>query len=248
MKQIVLFSLLILVSSKNNAIEFAKDIQFDNNNNKFEFTYGKNDSLFIQISCNATLQFSLKTSGTLFGFVVPPPGYGSVNEKYFSENYEIEIKSESKVNGTFWINPSLLDVKIDTNSTVEWKYFTSSHNYKAKLTYVIENAERNVTFIFKYSYNNLDKKNMENPFEICHGNDCQDKITTYDFKEGESYKIYVKHINVTNRFVYYMVFPCFSFYDKTKEKKRKQFLYYSIQYLDHLLFIIIYFLKIKILK
>ena len=118
-----------------------------------------------------------------------PPGNGYVNQKYLSDHYELEIKSEKNVKGIFWINPSLLDVKINLNRTVEWNYFTMSNNLKAKLTYAIENAERDVTFIFKYSYNNVDKNNLENPFEICNGNDCQDKITTYDFKKGESYKI-----------------------------------------------------------
>ena len=98
-----------------------------------------------------------------------------------------------------------------------------SNNLKAKLTYAIENAERDVTFIFKYSYNNVDKNYLENPFEICNGNDCQDKITTYDFKKGESYKIYVKHISVFNGFGSYTAFPCFSFYDKTKEKESSSY-------------------------
>ena len=86
MKQILLISLLILISSKNKAIELAKEIPFDSNNNKFEFTYDKNDSFFIQASCNDTIDFNLRTFKANFGFMSNPPGNGYVNQKYLSDH------------------------------------------------------------------------------------------------------------------------------------------------------------------
>ena len=65
--------------------------------------------------------------------------------------YQMIMKLNSnlkkKVKGTFRINPSLLDLKIDINSIVEWKYYTVSRNHKAKLTYSIEN-EKEMLLLF----------------------------------------------------------------------------------------------------
>ena len=65
-----------------------------------------------------------------FDFFAYPPGSSLLNDEYLSNDYEIESKSEKKVKGTFWINPSLSDVKIDINNIVEWKYYTVSRNTK----------------------------------------------------------------------------------------------------------------------
>ena len=82
-----------------------------------------------------------------FDFFAYPPGSSLLNDEYLSNDYEIESKSEKKVKGTFWINPSLSDVKIDINNIVEWKYYTVSRNHKAKLTYSIEN-EKEMLLLF----------------------------------------------------------------------------------------------------
>lgn len=240
MKSIVLISLLVLISSKDNTIDFAKEIPFDKNNSKFEFTYDKNDSFFIQVTCNDTTNFRLKTNGGNFGFMANPPGNSLVSYKILSDSYTINIESESNSKGTFWINPSLLDVKIDLNSKIEWKYYTSSNNENAKLTYAIENAEKDVTFIFKYSYPNVDEKDtLSNPFEVCHKDECKEDISTYDFKKGESYKINVKHIKISSVSSNYTGFPCFSFYDKSKDKKSNSInLVYNIWTICLLLFIL----------
>ena len=39
---------------------------------------------------------------------------------------------------------------------------------------------------------------IENPFIICNGENCQEDITTFNFVEGNSYKIYVKIQTITN--------------------------------------------------
>ena len=50
---------------------------------------------------------------------------------------------------------------------------------------------------------------MLNPFEVCHGEDCESNIETYDFEKGESYKIYVKVAKLGD--FYYI--PSFKFGD-----------------------------------
>ena len=56
------------------------------------------------------------------------------------------------------------EIKVDLNETYEWKYDFDGilfNNYP--MIFSIDNAERDVTFIFKY------KKKEKNPFEVCHG-------------------------------------------------------------------------------
>ena len=84
--------------------------------------------------------------------------------------------------------------------------YSSISKHESNLTYAIDNADKNVTFKFTY---NKGSKGLPNPFKVCHGNDCKDNVETYDFKQGESYKIYVKIVSIND--VYY--FPTFRFGD-----------------------------------
>lgn len=71
-------------------------------------------------------------------------------------------------------------------------------------------------FIFKYEEHNDDiEKNILNPFEICHDDDCQNNISTYNFKKGESYTIKVNFQKVFNDYGNTgYILPGFSFYNK----------------------------------
>ena len=61
-----------------------------------------------------------------------------------------------------------------------------------------------------------DEWTVSNPFEVCHGNDCEKNVEEYDFEKGQSYTIYVKMEKKLdtdlNRESY--VLPPFSFADK----------------------------------
>ena len=218
MKRILTISLLILISSKTNDIEFAKDIPFDNNNNEFEFTYNNTDNFFIRIISNERCRFNLAIDNyPSYGIDVISGETSYITNQDFGHSYKITIESEKNVKGTFWINPSLIEVKINLNSTVEWNSLTLPRENKPKLIYAIDNAEKDATFIFKYFKEGYE--DMPNPFEVYHGTDCKDQITTYDFKKGESYKIHVNHMEYNKR----LYFPRFSFFDKTKEKKSNSF-------------------------
>ena len=69
MKAFIIISLFILISSKDNAIEFAKEIPFDNNNVKFEFTYDKNDNIFIKVTTNDSCKMNFETIIHSYGIV-----------------------------------------------------------------------------------------------------------------------------------------------------------------------------------
>ena len=110
---------------------------------------------------------------------------------------------------------------MDLNKKYEWKpENTGISIYPAKmLTYVINNAEKDITFEFKYNKNMDLYPDVEvpNPFEVCHGDDCKENIETYDFKKGESYKIYAKVKEVRVESINRSVFPSYSFYGKKEE-------------------------------
>ena len=107
------------------------------------------------------------------------------------------------------MHPSTDEIKVDLNETYEWKYDVTKfvfQNYQ--IVYSIDNAERDVTFIFNFK-DTIPGKTVKNPFKVCHGEECQEDITTYDFKKGESYKIYAT--------VYNSILPAFSFHDIDKK-------------------------------
>lgn len=119
--------------------------------------------------------------------------------------------SDSNEKGTIWINPSWNELKVDLNKQYIWKVeYSSTFGYETNLTYAINNAEKKVTFKFTY---NKGSKNLPNPFRVCHGGDCKDNVETYDFEQGQSYKIIVKIVIIKDgeSDVYY--FPTFKFGD-----------------------------------
>lgn len=101
------------------------------------------------------------------------------------------------------------EIKVDLNEKYEWKYdYNDILTKEYKIIYSIDNAEKDVTFTFKYK-ETIEGKKVQNPFEVCHGEECQKGVTTYDFEKGESYKIYATAAN--------NVLPSYSFHDKNKK-------------------------------
>ena len=218
MKKIILtISLLFLVSPKNSIIEFGKEATFDKNNKEFEFTHDKPDIFFIQAIFRDKLDLKLFTDGIqYYQYGNDKGGVGLITNQHNATSYKITLDPSSSNKGTIWVNPSTNELKLDMNKKVEWKFDIINNNSgpESKLTYVIDKAEKNATFVFKYANEIKDtfdeKINVPNPFQVCHGDDCKDNIATYDFKIGESYKIYIKYNKIGN----HRVFPSFSFYDK----------------------------------
>ena len=149
-----------------------------------------------------------------YGVTFQKDGTTDFFELYEIGTYKIKIEPGTNEKGTIWINPAKNQMKLDLNQKIEWKFNAiRAETVLSKLTYVIDEAEKNATFIFKYNNTVKDYNgkvvNVDNPFQVCHGDDCKENITTYDFKQGESYKIY---INVKKSGNIYAL-PSFSFYD-----------------------------------
>ena len=213
MQKIILLSLLVLACSRLNEVEFGKDLYFDINNNKFEFTSQTSGALFVSAKMRVynLVELHVSDGSSSESHSINKNGAGTIMFLNKGRTYKIELRyyRSSSKNGTVWINPSTNEVKVDLNKIYKWKYdYDGMFYYRdLNLTYSIDNAEKNVKFIFEYK-NEIGGQKVNNPFEICHGNECKKDISTYDFIKGESYKIYVRGTA--------QYFPSFSFRDIDK--------------------------------
>ena len=123
-------------------------------------------------------------------------------------SYSIIFELGKEEKGTVWINPSWNELKVELDKKYEWPLeYKSEKPLETKLIYKIDNADKNATFNFTYQ----NKEKLSNPFSVCHGEECQDNVETYNFTKGESYKINIKTVKVTEdkKEIYY--FPSFEF-------------------------------------
>ena len=262
MRNIIYISLIIIALSKVNKIEFAKEIPFDINNNEFELTFSDNGTLFISV----TFEYSYCLNLTIFfkeykrEFKVIPPGISTVVP--FVKNYNNKIKLEYNNScldkkGLIWMNPSTNEIKVNLNQAYEWKYdyFESHTEYTQilnsninKLTYSIDNARNNALLKFKYNDRFTTKPRITlkippNPLKVCHKEQCKNKITTYEIKKGESYKIYVNVKNIkatfhTSIYKYNYILPSFQL-NFTEEQNDKNIVSNSISTKFIAIFIIV---------
>ena len=95
-------------------------------------------------------------------------------------------------------------------------YKDDEHHFTSvsQLTFSVPKLDRDVIANFEYSKEaRLDYAvvPIENPFKICHGKECKENLSTYEFKKGESYEINIKVSNIADRDV---IIPGFAFYDQ----------------------------------
>ena len=210
MKSIIIISLFILISSKLNDNEYAKDITFDKDHKEFHFTPEKDGVVFIKVLYDGSSTVNFKMGQLTSSFTKP----GSVIIKQVSKNgfYNITCYTDSNDKGTIWLNPSWNELKVDLNTIYEWKLdFSNINGVESKLIYSIDNADKSVKF--KFTYNKNLKSDLPNPFEVCHGDDCKSNIETYDIEKGQSYKIYVKVAKMKDGILDKYYLPSFKFGD-----------------------------------
>ena len=226
MSKLILISLLIFVASKNLAIEYGEEVPFDKNNNKFQFDSGNSDAVFIYVLFESSdkLYFKMTNSaGSSLTADIESPGDKFISSLSKGYTYTIELRyynPNSDAKGLIWVNPSNNEIKVNLTKKYEWKFdYAKISGAETKLIYAIDNSEKKVTFNFKYNSKMklYDGSTVQNPFEVCHGTDCKSSLSTYDFEEGESYKIYVKVILDKSGFLKKYILPSFYFCDKAND-------------------------------
>ena len=226
MSKLILISLLIFVASKNFAIEYGQEVSFDKNNNIFQFYSGNSDAVFIYVLFESSDKLHFKMSngaGSSLTADIKSPGDKFISSLRKGYTYTIELdyyNPNSDAKGLIWVNPTNNEIKVNLTKKYEWKFdYAKIYGAETKLIYAIDNSEKKVTFNFKYNSKMKldDGSTVQNPFEVCHGTDCKNSVSIYDFEEGESYKIYVKVILDESGFMEKYTLPSFYFCDKAND-------------------------------
>lgn len=229
---LLIFIFSIATSKELTSQKFGEDIAFDKNNKEFDFLYeGEGtDTLIIFVEYNSNeLQYihTVEDSQSSLTITLDKPGEGFTFSVYNS-NPKHHIKLDnipSNGKGKLWINPLKNKISIDLNENKKYGkmfYIVEEHsnNPLSPLTFEINNASKDATFKFEYEAKNQElisytTEDLKNPYEICHGEECKEIDSTYDFKKGESYTIKVnfQEVVVDDTTKVYIL-PGFSFNDK----------------------------------
>ena len=235
MQKIVIISLLITMISKMIIKDFPKEVSFDKNNNEFELTFSESGVLFISISfetentVNLILIFNIDKIGA-HTKIVETPGMGCLVpfKKGYTNTIILNYMTSSNAKGKIWMNPSTNEIKVKFDQIYEFKYdfywylnFKIKEFEKARLTYSIDKAEKNVILQFKYNQQQITSfgRFAPNPIEICYREQCKTNITIYEIKKGESYKVYINlYTDVGENYAFYSLpFYSFNFIDFEEE-------------------------------
>ena len=206
MKFFIYISLLIISLSKINIVEYGKEIPFDINNNEFQLAFNEEGALLISITFDTPdiLNLNLFFKDTEYKYQIDPPGFGTLMpyKPDYTNRIILEYLSPSNAEGTIKFLPTTEEIPIKLNQTYQWKYNIISYLFEQttyQLVYSINKSEKDAILKFKYDNNfKVENKTIApNPSKICHGDICENSITTYNITKGESYKIYIT-INFTN--------------------------------------------------
>ena len=236
LKAILLIPLLSFALSKDTQLEYGVKTKFSPSNNNFKFSYnGEEDVLLVYIEYNGLdLEYEHKeNSNYILQMTINTPGEGffvfasnGLNE--ITLNYE---EATNKNGGTIWINPLKNILNVDLSKKYSKNIFLLQEVYfeereVSPLTYAINNASKTVQFKFEFEktikvpYEGTFE--VSNPFIVCHEQECQNKVTSFEFQKGESYLIKINIQNVTNtkdENIYYAI-PKFSFADINYEDSK----------------------------
>ena len=203
-----LFSISVLLETPS--IDFGKKILSDSSNNQFLIPYKgpiKNIYLFIinhekekldiGVDCPNDSLGSVGHYLNDFGFVfyntdgtctltldVDEGDKGSFIVYDFKAYYEIKLKNRYG------------NIKMDVDTYVKKNWYDES---MSQLNFSVPNFRTNSNITFEFVNKTRYYKNLENPFIVCHKNDCIENVTNYYFKKGESYHIYVKLLEIYSK-------------------------------------------------
>ena len=236
--------IIILFKISSNIIPeiiYGEDIKYDKNNNKFTLNASaeNGDLLFYIITDiqNTTVNINIRNNGNDWNYyqltkiIVICPGIGKTLKIKEDVHMELSITAEGKEEGTFMIFPLYKIRNVDLSK----KYgkmvpaiiedYNPNINKLFSLRYIISKLPKDHVVIFNYLSEfdilNYSFKDLSNPFRICHGNVCKDKVDSYIFKANEEYTIDVQFQNLTVENKNYTFLTGYSFYDKNDKNELK---------------------------
>ena len=110
-------SFSLLTFSKNNIIEFNKEIPFDKNNNEFEFTLMEYGALFISITFNYSyvLDLNITVESSHIIKTVMQSGFGTIMNLNAEDIYIVSLEKNEPTSiqkGTIWLIHHLMKYKL----------------------------------------------------------------------------------------------------------------------------------------
>ncbi len=229
MSVLLLFFIFSLVSPiEKPIVELGTNYTFDQDNNEFKLNYkGKsNDGLLAYVEYESGTFCSLSMVYEFLDFEFEMLSNYAV--LFFQDSpknsYTIQFGfSEGDIiNGTFKIYSFQDELKIKLKNKYGninlplLKKTSKKYDIPKKLTFSINNLDRDVTVKFDYNpeiYYFFKTYDLNNPFEVCIKNDCKNNITSYDFKKDNSYKIKVNMFLLEEESNFIYAIPGFEFYD-----------------------------------
>ena len=236
MEKFLLILFFGLFSSKiYPSIIFGKNTTFDlENNHIFNLKYNGpgNDALLVYLKSNIYTMSQLSCHGsiswtTIYGAELFPLKESNMNCEF--QINKLFVDEEGGGKGTFLMFALQNEIKIKLRNKygdLDTPLVQSNINSLKEelilpdiihITYSVPNLERNVSVKFEYNENCDPFTIGENPFKVCHNDDCEENIETYSFQKGESYKIMIrlqklkKNEDDSN---FYYVLPGYTFYDE----------------------------------
>ena len=181
----IAFDYILSLNEPKN-LEFDVETSFDEKyNNEFLFYY--NNDIF------PLIMKSDSKKNKKYDIYYDAPGYSGLTDYtgifYHAMApaigiYHIKIEAGE---GTIWIHPMNNTINIDfTQKCYGIKEFINFFKFKGSMKYLVSNLKENKTAYFSYDYE------YNNPFKVCHGNECVSNLNKYKFIKGEEYTIEVK--------------------------------------------------------
>ena len=142
--------------------------------------------------------------------------------EFYIENYITEYKNE----GSFIVILSgLIDVidfsknNYTNKKSIKLDYFSFRRRNANKYYkyYIVKNLKENKKVIFTYEVE-TSYQSSENPFTICNNNTniCNNNVSSYYFKKGNDYTIFIKFIEINQMYSYfYYYYPIFEFHSES---------------------------------
>ena len=217
--------LLAFVSSVTvPELQFDVETDADETTNSFEIPYSseiKSMILYVYHDNSQTISVSIETSKETSTMLVISPGTGMILS--FKDNksitFTISFPSTTNKKAKVLLKDIAKEINIDLTKKYELPFAYAMFMEKTEIgniTYSVQKLSKDVSFSFRYEQSFTYQGNtirFNNPFKICNGNDCQEGVTSYDFKKGQTYKIYIK-LTSSYMFFYLYGFPKISFYEK----------------------------------
>ena len=207
-----------VISLKSGEIIFDEEIDFDENNSKFNFANEGEDTEYYLMTINPKestyIQCSCGGSQIIDEIVQDLVSYGLKLDKEKSCNIVLSVFGEKELKGKINVHPLKNEIPVDLTKKTEYTGLAESLDQCPPLVYSVSDLTEDIKFKFNFPLTqiSLDGKTftLSNPFQVC-GEKCEDDVKTYEFSKDKNYKIKIKFQEIKTDSTTKYYFPSYSF-------------------------------------